>query len=79
MLYLWPWIGDPRLMQVFEKVSFLRSSFILKTMSVSLHGLLEPSRGSFPRGDRSSIPRNREYHDTFIHSAEVRYFTHKRL
>ena len=52
-------------MQVFEKVSVYGQVLFLKIMSVNLHGLLEPSRGSFPRGDRSSIPRNREYHDTF--------------
>ena len=50
----------------FSKRFLVTVKFYFKTMSVSLHGLLEPSRGSFPRGDRSSIPRNREYHDTFI-------------
>ena len=49
-----------------KRFLFTVKFYFRKTMSVSLHGLLEPSWGSFPRGDRSSIPRNREYHDTFI-------------
>jgi hypothetical protein len=51
--------------------------FIQKTMSVSLHRLTRASMGSFP-AVFVAPSRNREYLDTFLHSAEVVTCTHKR-
>jgi hypothetical protein len=49
------------------------------TMSISLHGLLELVSSSFPRCDRSSIPKTGSSMTRLLHSAEVHYFSHKRL
>jgi hypothetical protein len=48
-----------------------------RTMSVSLHRLIRDSMGSFPAAFVAPF-RNREYLDTFLHSAEVVTCTHKR-
>jgi hypothetical protein len=47
-------------------------------MSTSLYRLIRASMGSFP-ATFVAPSRNREYLDTFIHSAEVVTCTHKRL
>jgi hypothetical protein len=46
-------------------------------MSVSLHRLIRASIGSFLAAF-AAPSRNREYPDTFLHSAEVVTYTHKR-
>jgi hypothetical protein len=63
-------------MQVFVTISS-KVDFILKTMSVSLHRLIRASMGSFLTAFVAPS-RNREYLDTFLHSAEVVTCTHKR-
>jgi hypothetical protein len=63
-------------MQVFIIISS-KVDFIRKTMSVSLHRLIRASMGSFP-AVFVAPSRNREYPDTFLHSAEVVTCTHKR-
>jgi hypothetical protein len=63
-------------MQVFIIIS-LKVDFIRKTMYVSLHMLIRASIGSFPAAF-VALSRNREYPDTFLHSAEVITCTYKR-
>jgi hypothetical protein len=46
-------------------------------MSVSLHRLIRASMGSFPV-EFAAPSQNGEYPDTFLHSAEVVTYTHKR-
>jgi hypothetical protein len=48
-----------------------------RTISVSLHRLISASMGSFP-AVFATPSRNREYPDTFLHSAEVVTCTHRR-
>jgi hypothetical protein len=63
-------------MQVFVTISS-KVDFIQKTMSASLHRLIRASMGSFPAAFVAPF-QNREYLDTFLHSAEVVTCTHKR-
>ena len=52
--------------------------FILKTMPVSLHRLTRTSRSSFPAAFVIPFPEQGVTSHNLIHSAEVRYFSHKR-
>jgi hypothetical protein len=63
-------------LQVFITISS-KIDFIQKTMSVSLHMLIRASMGSFP-ATFIALSWDREYLDTFLHSAEVVTCTHKR-
>jgi hypothetical protein len=67
---------SPRSNTVFIIISS-KVDFIQKTMFVSLHRLIRASMGSFPAAFVAPS-RNREYPDTFVHSAEVVTCTHKR-
>jgi hypothetical protein len=67
---------SPRSNAVFIIISS-KVDFIQKTMSVNLHRLIRASMGSFPAAFVAPS-RNREYPDTFVHSAEVVTCTHKR-
>jgi hypothetical protein len=64
-------------MQVFVTISS-KVDFIQKTMFVSFHRLIRASMGSFPAAFVAPS-RNREYLDTFLHSAEVVTCTHTSL
>jgi hypothetical protein len=61
----------------FRKHFFKRLLLFRRTMSVSLCRLIRASMGSFPAA-LVAPSRNREYPDTFLHSAEVVTCTHKR-
>jgi hypothetical protein len=63
-------------MQVFVTI-YSKVDFIQKTMFVSLHRLIRASMGSFLAAFVAPS-RNREYLDTFLHSAEVVTCTHRR-
>jgi hypothetical protein len=61
----------------FRKHFFKRLLLFRRTISVSLHGLIRASMGSFPTVF-AAPSRNRAYPDTFLHSAEVVTCTHRR-
>jgi hypothetical protein len=63
-------------MQVFVNISS-RDFFYSENYPVSLHRLTRASMGSFPAAFIAPS-RNKEYPDTFLHSAEVVTCTHKR-
>jgi hypothetical protein len=79
MLYLQSWIEDPRLMQVFEKVSCYCQVLFLKlcpsafTGCENLHGVPFHAAIVVPYPGTGSIMTH------LLHSREVRYFSHKRL
>ena len=61
------------------KTFLQKIDFILKTMPASLHRLTRTSRSSFPAAFVVPFPEHGVTSHNLIHSAEVRYFSHKRI
>ena len=77
MHQLRPLIRNLRSMHV-SKTFLQKVYFILKTMPASLHRLNRTSRSSFPAAFVVPFPEQGVTSHNLIHSAEVRYFSHKR-